>query len=163
MKQEKVAIFPGSFDPLTFGHLHLIERSSRLFDKVIVLIATNTSKQYCFTVAERHQQIERAIAHLSNVTVEILADQLVAHYAQERHISILVRGVRNTIDFEYEQAIATANQQQYDKLETVLLYADAPYQHLSSSLIKEVARFGGNLEKMVPAEIAEAMQIKMQA
>ncbi|MDO4775198.1 MAG: pantetheine-phosphate adenylyltransferase [Aerococcaceae bacterium] len=162
MTQGRVAIFPGSFDPLTNGHLNLIERSSKLFDEVIVLIATNTSKQYLFSLEERRRHVTEAVATFPNVSVDVLNDTLVVHYARSKNVQALIRGVRNTLDFEYEHAIAVANRQQDSTIETVLLYADASYRHLSSSLIKEVARFGGSLDGMVPPTIEVAIKEKIQ-
>lgn len=156
----KIGIFAGSFDPMTLGHLDLIERSSRLFDEVIVLIAINTSKVALFNTKERLELVETSISHLENVTVDILEDGLVATYFSEKEATAMIRGVRNTIDFEYESGIAIANHLQNPDIETVTLFADEKYRHLSSSLIKEIARFDGDISKMVPENVAEAMQGK---
>lgn len=158
----KIGIFAGSFDPMTLGHLDLIERSSRLFDEVIVLIAINTSKVALFTAKERLNLVETSISHLTNVTVDILEDGLVANYFSEKNATAMIRGVRNTIDFEYESGIAIANHLQNPNLETITLFADEKYRHLSSSLIKEIARFDGDVSKMVPEKVAEAMSVKFK-
>lgn len=157
---DKIGIFAGSFDPITLGHLDLIERSSRLFDKVIVLIAINTSKVALFTAEERLNLVQTSISALKNVQVDILEDGLVATYFAEKKATTMIRGLRNTIDFEYENGIAIANHLQNPDLETVTLFADEKYRHLSSSLIKEIARFNGDVSKMVPATVAEAMSHK---
>uniref|UniRef100_UPI0035A13317 pantetheine-phosphate adenylyltransferase n=1 Tax=Jeotgalibaca porci TaxID=1868793 RepID=UPI0035A13317 len=157
---DKIGIFAGSFDPITLGHLDLIERSSRLFDKVIVLIAINTSKVALFTAEERLNLVQTSISALKNVEVDILEDGLVATYFAEKKATAMIRGLRNTIDFEYESGIAIANHLQNPDLETVTLFADEKYRHLSSSLIKEIARFNGDVSKMVPAKVAEAMSHK---
>lgn len=158
----RIGIFAGSFDPITLGHLDLIERSSRLFDKVIVLIAVNTSKNALFTAEERLDLVETSISDLKNVEVDILEDGLVATYFSEKKATAMIRGVRNTIDFEYESGIAIANHLQNPDLETVSLFSDEKYRHLSSSLIKEIARFNGDVTKMVPAKVAEAMSHKFK-
>lgn len=157
----RIGIFAGSFDPMTLGHLDLITRSSRLFDEVIILIAINTSKQALFTADERLQLVEESIKDLNNVRVDILRDGLVANYFAEKNATAMIRGVRNTIDFEYESGIAIANHLQNPNLETVTLFADEKYRHLSSSLIKEIARFDGNISQMVPKHVADAMHNKL--
>ena len=157
--KNRIAIFPGSFDPLTFGHLDLIERASRLFDKVIVLVATNTAKQSLFIPNVRQQFVANAVQHFPNVSVEHLTDELVMQYAKQVGATVLIRGVRNTVDFEYEYSIANANRQLNPQLETVLLYADERYRHLSSSLIKEIAKFGGDISQMVPPEVGQALHL----
>ncbi len=158
----KIGIFAGSFDPLTLGHLDLIERSSRLFDEVIVLIAINTSKVALFTADERLKLVESSISHLANVKVDTLKNGLVANYFSEKNATAMIRGVRNTIDFEYESGIAIANHLQNSNLETVALFANEKYRHLSSSLIKEIAKFDGNISQMVPEEVAIAIQEKFK-
>lgn len=159
-EKKKIGIFAGSFDPMTLGHLDLIKRSSRLFDEVIVLIAINTSKVALFSARERLKLVEASIEDISNATVDILEDGLVATYFSEKNATAMIRGVRNTIDFEYESGIAIANHLQNPDLETVTLFADEKYRHLSSSLIKEIARFNGDISQMVPERVAEAMQLK---
>ncbi|WP_124058082.1 pantetheine-phosphate adenylyltransferase [Vaginisenegalia massiliensis] len=159
----KLAIFPGSFDPMTFGHLDLIERASKMFDRVIVLIAINTSKKQLFNECERRSMLEKAVVKFDNVEIDVLQDGLVAHYYREKGATALIRGVRNMTDFEYEANIAVINEKQCPGLETVLLVADEQYRYLSSSLIKEIAHFQGDLSAMVPEHVAQAMLNKNQS
>ncbi|MGF3183576.1 pantetheine-phosphate adenylyltransferase [Facklamia sp. P12934] len=154
---KRVGVFPGSFDPLTYGHLDLIERSSQLFDEVIVLIAVNTTKKTVFTVEERKLLIEEATAAFKNVKIDYLEDGLIAQYYQKVKAISLIRGVRSAQDFEYEANIATVNRTQLPGLETVLLFANENYRYLSSSLIKEIAYFGGDISQMVPPNVAQAL------
>lgn len=161
--QKKIGVFGGSFDPLTYGHLNLIERSSRLFDEVIVLIAVNTSKEAVFTIEERQRLIKEVTQHLENVKIDTLTDGLIAHYYQSVHATSLIRGVRSGKDFEYEASIASVNQTQVDQLETVLLLADDKYRYISSSLIKEIAYFGGDVTQMVPPNVSKALREKFNS
>ncbi|HFI0463688.1 TPA: pantetheine-phosphate adenylyltransferase [Streptococcus suis] len=157
---EKIAIFPGSFDPMTFGHLDLIERGAKLFDQLIVLVAVNTTKNSLFSPNERVDLVKAAVSHLDNVQVQSFSDGLVATYYQEVGACAILRGVRNALDFEYESSIAIINRTQYADFETVLMYAREEYRYLSSSLIKEIAHFNGDISKMVPAHVAAALEAK---
>lgn len=160
MDKKKIAIFPGSFDPLTLGHLDLIERGSKLFDELIVLIAVNTNKKALFTLQERIELVTSSVRHLENVCVDSFSDGLVATYYQEKGATALLRGVRNALDFEYESNISIINRKQFADLETILLYANEEYRYLSSSLIKEIAYFKGDISKMVPEIVQQAMEAK---
>lgn len=159
----RIGIFAGTFDPLTKGHLDLIDRSSKLFDEVIVVIAFNTSKKTLFTVEERISLVEESIAHLDNVFVDTLKDGLIANYFKEKNATALIRGLRNSIDMDYEFAIASANARQVKGLETVILYAADQYRYLSSSLIKEIAYFDGNISDMVPENVEKAIFKKIKS
>lgn len=161
MSKERMGVFGGSFDPLTYGHLDLIQRSTKLFDQVVVLIAVNTSKKSLFTLDERKQLIETAVKDLPNVRIESMEDGLIAHYYKDLGAVSLIRGVRSAQDFDYEASLATLNKSQYEELETIFLLANEKYRHLSSSLIKEIAYFEGDISKMVPPNVAQAMKDKL--
>lgn len=157
------AVFPGSFDPLTNGHLDLIKRASGLFEEVIVAIATNTAKQPLFSPQEKMTLVNSAIKDLPNVSAVAIPSDLTVNVARKLGAKAIVRGVRNVQDFEYEQGIAAMNKQLAPDLETILLFARPEYTLLSSSLIKEVARFHGDLTKFVPAEVGLALKKKMES
>lgn len=157
----KVAIFPGSFDPLTRGHLDLIKRGSVIFDQLAVAVMTNDAKDPLFTVEERLAQVKKATSGFDNVTV-ITADGLTVDLMNKIGADYLLRGLRNTNDFQYERDIAAMNQFLDSEVETVFLLADPKYQHLSSSLLKEVARFGGDIDAYLPANISADLKKRMQ-
>ncbi|WP_143463210.1 pantetheine-phosphate adenylyltransferase [Levilactobacillus enshiensis] len=156
-----IAVFPGSFDPLTNGHLDLIARASRMFDQLVIAVGQNTSKQGVFSPAERVAFIEASVATLPNVSVQIEHGLTVA-FMQEIHATVLVRGLRNSVDFEYEQGIAGMNRTLDANIDTVCLMADPQYQFVSSSLLREVARFGGDLTKLVPPVVAQALNARLE-
>ena len=157
---KKIALFPGSFDPLTLGHLDTIERASHLFDEVIVGIFTNTSKQSFFTIEEKVDLIREACAYLPNVRVIAKQDDLTVNIAQELGAKYLVRGIRNMKDYEYEREIMEMNYHLDDTIETVFFLAKSKYTHISSSLIKEVVYFGGDVSDYLPKNIDEAIRRK---
>ncbi len=138
----KIALFPGSFDPMTNGHLNLIERSAKLFDEVIIGVFINTSKQTLFTPEEKKYLIEEATKEMPNVRVIMQETQLTVESAKSLGANFLIRGIRNVKDYEYEKDIAKMNQHLAPEIETVFLLAEEPYAHVSSSLLKEVLRFG---------------------
>ena len=150
------ALYPGSFDPLTNGHMDLIERAVTLFGEVIVAVLSNPSKRPAFTVEERVTQICRATDHLSGVEV-ISFDGLTVNCAVTHQADLILRGLRAMSDFEYELQIAHTNRSLTEDLETVFLATTARHSFLSSSVVKEVARFGGSLDHMVPPEVAKEL------
>lgn len=154
------AVFPGSFDPLTNGHLDLIQRASRLFDHLIVAVGNNTAKNGLFTPSQRITFIQASVREMANVTVA-LETGLTVTFMRDQGATVLVRGLRNSTDFEYEQGIAGMNRQLDDGIETVCLMADPQYQFVSSSLLREVARFGGNLDQLVPPAVKKALQQRL--
>lgn len=156
----KVALFPGSFDPLTLGHLDLIKRGSALFDQLAVAVMTNSSKHPLFSVDERVAQVKETVAGLSNVSV-ITSQGLTVDLMNQIGADYLLRGLRNNRDFEYEKDIAAMNQFLDDQVETVFLLADPKYQHLSSSLLKEVAMAGGDISSYLPSNINADLQKKL--
>jgi len=148
------ALYPGSFDPLTLGHLDLIERAAVLFERVVVAVLRNPSKNPCFSVEQRLQQIRTATAHLGNVEAAAF-DGLTVSFAQQCGTGVILRGLRALSDFEYELQIAHTNKSLAPRLETLFMATTTTHSFLSSSVVKEVARFGGPVGHMVPTGVAE--------
>ena len=148
------ALYPGSFDPLTNGHMDLIERAVSLFGEVVVAVLSNPSKRPAFSVDERIEQIRTATHHLTGVEV-ISFDGLTVNCAVTNRADLILRGLRAMSDFEYELQIAHTNRSLADDLETVFMATTARHSFLSSSVVKEVARFGGSIDHMVPPEVAK--------
>ncbi len=147
-----VAIYPGSFDPLTNGHLDIITRASKVFSEVIVLVSINTSKKTMFSLEERKTMIENSVKHLKNVRVETFTGLLV-DYVKTIPNSLIVKGLRALLDFEDEFRMALVNRHLCENIETVFLTTSMEYAHISSSLVKEVLRFGGDISNMVPSSV----------
>ena len=151
----RIAVCPGSFDPVTLGHLDIITRASKLFDKVIVLISRNAGKnQPSFTATERMIMIQSATKGLDNVVIDIL-DGLLADYVREVNAIAIVKGLRAVSDFEYEFQMALANKKLCPEAETVFLVTRSENMYLSSSVVKQIASFGGNISDFVPPEIRD--------
>ncbi|MBU6354139.1 MAG: pantetheine-phosphate adenylyltransferase [Cyanobacteria bacterium REEB498] len=148
------ALYPGSFDPLTLGHLDLIERGALLFDGLVVAVLRNPSKNPCFSVEQRLRQIQLATAHLPSVEVAAF-DGLTVDFAQRCGAGVILRGLRALSDFEYELQIAHTNKSLAPRLETLFLATATAHSFLSSSVVREVARFGGAVDHMVPTGVAE--------
>lgn len=156
----KIALFPGSFDPFTNGHLDTVERTSKLFDQVVIAVATNTSKNALFSLEEKMTFIKKSVEHIENVRVTEHSGGLTVELAKKIGAVTLVRGLRNNADFEYESTIATMNKIQHKDIETVFLMSNEKYRFLSSSLIKEVAMFGGDVSSLVPDVVNKAIKKK---
>ena len=153
------AIYPGSFDPITNGHLDVIQRASRLFDEVLVAVAENEQKQPLFTVEERSVLLKRAVAELPNVRVTTFKGLLV-DLVRETGAVAVVRGLRAVSDFEFEFQMALMNRKMEPGFETMFLMPKEEYTYLSSRIVKEIARLNGDVDKFVPAYIAEALRLK---
>ncbi|MEB3297401.1 MAG: pantetheine-phosphate adenylyltransferase [Cyanobacteriota bacterium] len=147
------ALYPGSFDPLTLGHLDLIERAARLFDGLVVGVLQNTNKTACFPLDRRLEQIRAATAHLSGLQVASF-DGLTVDFARQCGAEVILRGLRALSDFEYELQIAHTNKSLAAQVETLFLATAVHHSFLSSSVVKEVARFGGDVRHMVPPGVA---------
>ena len=147
------ALYPGSFDPLTLGHLDLIERSARLFDGVVVAVLQNPNKSAAFSLEQRLGQIRQATAHLEGITVGSF-DGLTVDYAKACGAGVILRGLRALSDFEFELQIAHTNKSLAPQVETLFLATAVHHSFLSSSVVKEVARFGGDVRHMVPPGVA---------
>ena len=157
----RVAVCPGSFDPVTLGHLDIITRASKLFDKVIVLISRNAGKnQASFTATERMLMIQSAIKGLDNVVIDIL-DGLLADYVRDVGAIAIVKGLRAVSDFEYEFQMALANKKLYSGAETVFLTTSAENMYLSSSVVKQIAYFGGDISHFVPECILDDIKERL--
>ncbi len=154
-----LAIYPGSFDPITLGHLDVITRSSRLFDRVIVAIARNPNKTPLFSVEARMVQIQQAIVHLDNVEADSF-EGLTVTYAKERGAQALIRGLRAISDFELELQMAHTNKTLSNSMETVFLATSNEYSFLSSSVVREIARFRGPVEHLVPNHVAQDLKAR---
>ncbi|MEY2970287.1 MAG: hypothetical protein RLZZ599_660 [Bacteroidota bacterium] len=145
----RVALFPGSFDPITLGHVDIIERAVPLFDEIRIAVGTNSAKNYLFSLEQRVQWIKETFAHEPKITV-ITYEGLTVDFAQTQGVQFLLRGLRNPADFEFEKAIAQANREMVPNLETVFLLTSARYAYISSSIVREVFNHGGDFKKFVP-------------
>lgn len=154
------AICPGSFDPVTNGHINIIERSARLFDEVLVLVSTNSSKKPAFSMEERVELLRKSTAHFPNVRVEKL-EGLLADYAYRAGADTLIKGLRAVTDFEYEFQLALINKKLNPHLETLFMTTDPQYMYLSSSMVREVGAYGGDISEFVPPEILEEVQARL--
>ena len=161
MAEEKIAIYPGTFDPITLGHIDIIERSSKLFEKVIVTLAINPSKKPLFNSKERKEMIEDAIKDYPNVSVEQF-DGLVVEFAKSRNATVIIRGLRAVTDFEYEFQMALMNRHLAEHITTLFLMPHEKFTYLNSSIIRNVANFDGNIEKFVTKFVAMKLKNKVQ-
>jgi pantetheine-phosphate adenylyltransferase len=156
-----VAIYPGSFDPITNGHLDLIERGSRLFARLIVAVLHNDGKQALFTVEERVEMLREVVAPISNVEVDCF-DGLLVNYAARRCARVILRGIRAISDYEYELQMALMNRRLGDNIETVFLMASEVNSFVSSRLVKDVVRLGGDISGFVPASVASRLHSRIE-
>ena len=150
----RVGVYPGTFDPLTLGHLDIIRRGAHLVDRLIVGATTNPSKSPMFSVAERLAMVAREVAGLGGDVGVVEFDSLLMDFAEAQGASLILRGLRAVADFEYEYQMAGMNQQLNDRIETVFLMADVSLQPIASRLVKEIARYGGAIDKFVPPAVA---------
>lgn len=157
----KKAIYPGSFDPVTFGHLDIIQRSAGIFDELVVGVLHNRAKNSLFSLEERVSMIKEMTQHLPNVTVASF-DGLLVDYMKQIGATIIVRGLRAVTDFEYELQIAQSNHVQNPDVETVFLTTNLQYSYLSSTIVKEFASYGGDISKFVPERFIERIYAKYQ-
>lgn len=149
----RTGVYPGTFDPITLGHLDIIARGAKLVDRLVIGVSTNPSKSPFFTLAERVAQVQRETAHIAGVEV-VPFDALLMNFAREQGASVIVRGLRAVADFEYEFQMAGMNQQLDTEIETVFLMAAVALQPIASRLVKEIAIYGGCIDKFVPPAVA---------
>jgi len=150
----KVAVFPGSFDPITLGHFDIVERAAPLFDKIIIAIGQNSQKKYMFSLEQRMEFIKKTFENFPNIEVDHF-EGLTIDYCRSKNVNFILRGLRNPADFEFEKAIAQTNREltKENKIETVFLLTSAGKSFISSSIVREILTFGGNYELLVPASV----------
>jgi pantetheine-phosphate adenylyltransferase len=162
MTKQRVALYPGTFDPVTLGHLDIIQRAVKLFDHLVIGIADNPSKTQAFTLEQRVEMMRRETAPFSGgtrATIKVEAfDSLLIHFARKLEASVIVRGLRAVSDFEYEFQMVAMNQRLEPNIETVFLMADPRHQAIASRLVKEIASFGGDVSGFTTPSVAEALK-----
>ncbi|MEJ2543386.1 MAG: pantetheine-phosphate adenylyltransferase [Calditrichaceae bacterium] len=156
MPTERIAIYPGTFDPITLGHIDIIQRSSKLFDTVIVTIAINQSKKPLFSMTERLEMIDDAIKDIPNVKVEKF-DGLLVNFAFEKKAKVILRGLRAVSDFEYEFQMALMNKNLQNEISTLFMVPNEKYTYLNSTIVKDVAKNGGNVKNFVTKFVEEKL------
>jgi pantetheine-phosphate adenylyltransferase len=157
----RTGVYPGTFDPVTLGHMDIIRRGAKLVDRLVIGVTTNPSKSPMFTVEERMAMVRREIAGLEGDICVVSFDSLLMDFAEREGASIIVRGLRAVADFEYEYQMAGMNQQLNDRVETVFLMADVSLQPIASRLVKEIALYGGDIAKFVPPAVASDMKARV--
>ncbi len=158
----KVAVYPGSFDPVTYGHLDILKRGANIFDKVIVAVLINSAKQPLFSVGERKKMVETAVQQ-ANYPIPVEVDSfegLLVDYLRTKHIHVILRGLRAISDFEYELQVASINRKLAHDVETLFLMTNNMHSFISSGNVKEIAKYGGDVADLVPSHVAEALKTK---
>ena len=156
-----IAVYPGTFDPITNGHVDLVNRGCRIFDKIIILVAEKTQKNTLFTIDERVKFVESIFCDNEKITVEPL-NELVVDYATRKSVKIILRGLRAISDFEYEVQLASMNRSMQPNIESVFMSPSDEYSFLSSSIVKDIARHRGDLDKLVHPEVLNALTNKFK-
>ncbi|MFC1668243.1 pantetheine-phosphate adenylyltransferase [Chlamydiota bacterium] len=153
-------VYPGTFDPVTFGHIDIVERSSKIFNQVIIAIAQNSFKKPLFTPDERKEMMSKALSHIHNVTIDSF-EGLLIDYCKKKECKIVIRGLRAITDFEYEFQMALTNRKISDQFETVFMMPNEAYSYLSSKIIKEIVSLGGRISQFVPEFVEKKLQEKL--
>ncbi|GIQ68691.1 pantetheine-phosphate adenylyltransferase [Xylanibacillus composti] len=161
-RKERVAVYPGSFDPVTFGHLDIIQRAAKQFDWVIVAVLNNEKKNPLFSVQERKELLYQVTLDMPNVEVDSF-NELLINYMRSKDAHIIVRGLRAVSDFEYELQMASTNQKLDDTIETFFMMTNPKYSYLSSSIVKEIARFQGQVSDLVPDVVEKELRRKLSS
>ncbi|RXZ77288.1 pantetheine-phosphate adenylyltransferase [Paenibacillaceae bacterium] len=159
---QRIAVYPGSFDPVTLGHLDIIHRAAKQYDRLVVAVLNNMSKKPLFSVEERKALLSEVTSDLPNVEIDSFRDLLV-RYMRSKNAQVIVRGIRSVTDFEYELQLASTNQHLDDGIETVFMMTNPKYSYLSSSIVKEIAQFNGNVQDLVPPAVGRAMSEKFNS
>jgi pantetheine-phosphate adenylyltransferase len=157
----RTGIYPGSFDPITYGHLDVIQRASKLFDRVIVAVANNYAKEHLFTLAERRKLVQEAVVQMDNVTVDCLSGLLVDYVIKQKGDAV-IRGLRAISDFEFEFQLALTSRKLDERVETIFMMPKDVYTFLSSKIVKEIARLGGNVGDFIPPHVEHALRKKFK-
>ena len=160
-RRPHIGVYPGTFDPVTLGHIDIIRRGAHLVDRLVVGVTTNPSKEPMFTVAERMDMVRREVAELAPNIDVVEFDSLLMDFAESQGASLILRGLRAVADFEYEFQMAGMNQQLNNEIETVFLMADVALQPIASRLVKEIARYGGDIGKFVPPRVVADVKAKL--
>ncbi|HVH49922.1 MAG TPA: pantetheine-phosphate adenylyltransferase [Sphingomicrobium sp.] len=158
----RIGVYPGTFDPITLGHLDIIRRGAHLVDKLVIGVTTNPSKEPMFSVEERLKMVKREIADIPGDLPVVAFDSLLMDFAEAQGASLILRGLRAVADFEYEYQMAGMNQQLNDDIETVFLMADVSLQPIASRLVKEIAIYGGDIARFVPSRVAEEVRERVE-
>jgi pantetheine-phosphate adenylyltransferase len=157
----RIGLYPGTFDPVTLGHMDIIRRAARLVDRLVIGVTTNPSKSPMFTLAERLEMVRRETASVDTAIEVVAFDSLLTHFAQKQGASIIVRGLRAVADFEYEYQMAGMNQQLAPGIETVFLMADVALQPIASRLVKEIALYGGAIDRFLPPTVVGEVEARV--
>uniref|UniRef100_A0A7C4U7W3 Phosphopantetheine adenylyltransferase n=1 Tax=candidate division WOR-3 bacterium TaxID=2052148 RepID=A0A7C4U7W3_UNCW3 len=152
----KIAVYPGTFDPVTNGHIDIIKRGRKIFDKIIVLVAIHPNKKTLFTIDERINMLKESLKDLNNVEIDHW-DGLLIDYIKKKKVNVIIRGMRAISDFEYEFQMALMNRNLYPDIEIIFLFPDEKYTYLSSSIVKELAMFGKDVKHLVPKIVNEKL------
>lgn len=158
----RTAVYPGTFDPITLGHMDIIGRAARIVDRLVIGVTTNPSKSPMFTIEERLEMVRREVAHIDGDVQVVAFDSLLMDFAEREGAEMIVRGLRAVADFEYEYQMAGMNQQLNDRIETVFLMADVSLQPIASRLVKEIAIYGGDIAKFVPATVCAEVAARVE-
>jgi pantetheine-phosphate adenylyltransferase len=156
----KIAVYPGTFDPVTNGHLDIVKRASRIFDRIIVAVSNNLNKDPLFSLEERQSLISGSIPNLKNVKVDVF-EGLLVNYAEKKRATAIIRGLRAVSDFDYEFQMALMNRKQNPKLETIYFMPGEEYYYINSTIVKEIARLGGRINCFIPPVVEKALRKKI--